>query len=370
MPGLGLTAVATLILTGLVTTEVCRAADDVHIAMAGPLTGSNAAFGQQMREGAEQAVADINAAGGVLGHHLVLEVGDDACDPRQAVSVANEMAGRGVVFVVGHFCSGSSIPASKVYTEESVLEMSPGSTNPDYTDKGAWNTFRTCGRDDQQGAVAGDYIARNFKGEKVAILDDNSTYGHGLAAQTRKTLNADGVKEVLDATYTPGEHDYAALVSRLKEAGAQLVYVGGYHPEIGLIARQSKDQGLNTVFFGGDALVTNDYRQVAGEAANGTLMTFPPDPRKLPAAAPVVAEFAAKKIDPEGYVLYTYAAVQAWVDAAKRAGTTEATKVAAALHDGTPYQTVVGTISFDAKGDPKQTGYVVYAWKNNAYGQL
>ncbi len=174
----------------------------------------------------------------------------------------------------------------------------------------------------------------------------------------------------MDATYTPGEHDYAALVSPLKQAGAQLGYVGGYHPEVGLLARQARDQGLNTIFFGGDALVTNDYRQVAGDAANGTLMTFPPDPRRLATAKPVVAEFATKKIDPEGYVLYSYAAVQVWADAVKQAGSTGATKVAEALHKGSAYQTVVGSISFDAKGDPTQTGYVVYAWKNNTYGQL
>ena len=340
------------------------------IAVVGPMTGSNAAFGAQMRAGAEQAVHDINAAGGVLGQPVSLAVGDDACDPRQAVSVANEMAGRGVVFVDGEFCSGSSIPASHVYTEESVLQISPASTNPDYTDKGAWNTLRTCGRDDQQGAVAAGYIAAHARGATIAILDDNSAYGHGLAEQTRRALNAAGVKEALDATYTPGEKDYSALVSRLRQSNATLVYIGGYHPEIGLIARQARAQGYAPVIFGGDALVTDDYRQVAGPAATGTLMTFPPDPRRLASAAPIVAEFAAQKINPEGYVLYSYATVQVWAEAAKKAGSTDAQKVAAALHDGTPYETVVGPISFDAKGDPKGTGYVVYAWGKDGYGQL
>src|SRR5436305_11881859 len=190
----------------------------VRIAVVGPLTGQYAAFGQQMKEGAEQAVADLNKAGGVLGQQIVLEEGDDACDPRQAVSVANQMASKGVKLVAGHFCSGSSIPASKVYAEEGVLQISPASTNPKFTDEGSWNTFRVCGRDDQQGQVAGKYLADHFKDEKIAILNDNSAYGKGLADETKKALNAAGVKEVMDAAYTPGERDYSALVRRLEQA--------------------------------------------------------------------------------------------------------------------------------------------------------
>src|SRR5690606_12046564 len=146
------------------------ASGPIRIATVGPMTGQYASFGAQMRAGAEQVVADLNGAGGVLGRQLQLEIGDDACDPRQAVSVANQLAGRRVSLVAGHICSGSSIPASKVYTEEGILQISPASTNPRFTDDGAWNTFRVCGRDDQQGQVAGRYIAENFRGKKVAIL--------------------------------------------------------------------------------------------------------------------------------------------------------------------------------------------------------
>ena len=226
----------------------------IRIAVVGPLTGQYAAFGQQMKEGAEQAVADLNKAGGVLGQQIVLEEGDDACDPRQAVSVANQMASKGVKLVAGHFCSGSSIPASKVYAEEGVLQISPASTNPKFTDEGSWNTFRVCGRDDQQGQVAGKYLADHFKDEKIAILNDNSAYGKGLADETKKALNAAGVKEVMDAAYTPGERDYSALVSRLKQAGVTVIYVGGYHTESGLIIRQAKEQGMKATLVGGDAL--------------------------------------------------------------------------------------------------------------------
>ena len=159
---------------------------DIVVGLGTATTGSVAALGEQTVFGAQQAIRDINAKGGVLGQKLVLKVGDDACDPRQAVSVANQLAGRGVRFVAGHFCSRSPLPGSQVYAEEGVLQISPASTNPKYTDEGSWNTFRVCGRDDQQGQVAGRYIAENFKGQRVAILHDNSAYGKGLADETRR----------------------------------------------------------------------------------------------------------------------------------------------------------------------------------------
>ncbi|TCZ65904.1 branched-chain amino acid ABC transporter substrate-binding protein [Roseicella aquatilis] len=342
----------------------------IRIACAGPLTGSNAAAGDQMKTGATQAVADLNAAGGVLGRKVELALGDDACDPRQAVSVANQMAGQKVVFVAGHYCSGSSIPASKVYAEEGVLQISPASTNPKFTDEGSWNTFRVCGRDDQQGQVAGKYIAENFKGRKVAILHDNQAYGKGLAEETRKSLNAAGQKEVLFTAYNPGERDYNALVSRMKEAGVEVIYVGGYYTEAGLILRQAKEQGMNVTLIGGDALVTKDFWQITGAAGEGALMTFSSDPRNRPAAAKVVQSFKAKNIDPEGYVLYTYAAVQIWAAAAEKIKSTDPKKIAAELKSGGPWQTVLGPISFDRKGDVTVPDYVFYVWKNGNYSEV
>jgi branched-chain amino acid transport system substrate-binding protein len=342
---------------------------DIVIATAGPITGNYATFGAQLKAGAEQAVADINAKGGVLGQKLVLEVGDDACDPKQAVSIANQFASKGVKFVAGHFCSGSSIPASKVYAEEGILQITPASTNPDFTDKGGWNTFRTCGRDDQQGAVAGKYIAKELKGKKVAILHDNSAYGKGLADETKKALNAAGVKEVLYSPYTPGEKDYSAVVSRLKQAGVEVIYIGGYHTEIGLIKRQAKQQGLDPVIIGGDALVTNEYWQITGDTGEGTLMTFPSDPRKRATAAAVVKEFKNKGIDPEGYVLYTYAAIQVWAEAANKAKSVDPKKVAAELKSAGPWQSVLGKIAYDKKGDVTEGDYVMYAWHAGSYAE-
>ncbi len=347
-----------------------QAAGPIRIATAGPMTGQYAAFGGQMRAGAEQAVADLNAAGGVLGRQLALEVGDDACDPRQAVSVANQLAGRRVALVAGHFCSGSSIPARDVYAEEGVLQISPASTNPRFTDEGKWNTFRVCGRDDQQGLVAGRYLAQNMRDRRIAILHDNSAYGRGLAEETKKALNAAGAQEVLFSAYTPGERDYSAIVSRLQQANVGVVYVGGYHTESGLILRQAKERGMNLTLVGGDALVTNEFWQITGAAGEGTLMTFASDPRKRPTAASVVQAFRAKNIDPEGYVLYTYAAIQIWAAAAARTSGIDPRRIAAALKANGPWATVLGDISFTEKGDVTVPDYVFYIWRNGSYAEI
>ena len=339
---------------------------DIIIATAGPMTGQYASFGEQMRRGAEMAVADLNAKGGVMGQKLVLKIGDDACDPKQAVAVANKFVSEKVVFVAGHFCSGSSIPASKVYTEEGILQISPASTNPKLTEEGGPNVFRTCGRDDQQGTVAGNYLADHFKGKKIAIIQDKTAYGKGLADETKKQLNKRGIKETMYEAYTAGEKDYSALVSKMKNAGIDVVYVGGYHTEAGLMIRQAREQGYNVQLVSGDALVTDEYWKITGKAGQGTLMTFSPDPRKNPAAAAVVQKFRAQKYEPEGYTLYTYGAIQAWAEAATKAKSTNWKKVADALHKN-KFNTVLGKIGFDKKGDVTAPGYVFYVWKNGKY---
>ncbi len=360
----------TLFASVAILATIGAAQAQIRVATVGPMTGEYAAIGAQMKAGAEQAVADINKAGGVNGQQLVLEVGDDACDPKQAVSVANQMASRKVAVVAGHYCSGSSIPASTVYGEEGVLQISPASTNPKYTDEGAWNTFRVCGRDDQQGALAGKFLADKFKGKKVAVIHDNSAYGKGLADETKKAMNAAGMTEVLYTAYVAGERDYSALISRMKQAGIEVIYVGGYHTATGLIARQAKEQGMNVAIVGGDALVTNEFWQISGPAGEGTIMTFPPDPRKIAGAASIVAEFKAKNFDPEGYTLYTYAALQIWAEAAKKANSVEGKKVADTMHAGQPFPSVLGNIAFDKKGDVTAAGYVFYVWKNGNYAEM
>ncbi|MCC0012243.1 MAG: branched-chain amino acid ABC transporter substrate-binding protein [Rhodobiaceae bacterium] len=345
-------------------------ADDIMVATAGPMTGQYASFGEQMKNGAELAVEEINAAGGVNGNMLKLAVGDDACDPKQAVAVANKFVGDGVVFVAGHFCSGSSIPASAVYAEEGIVQISPASTNPKLTDERAGpGVYRVCGRDDQQGAVAGAYIADKFAGKKVAIIHDKTAYGKGLADETKKALNAAGMEEAMYEAYTAGEKDYTALVSKLKAEGIDVLYVGGYHTEAGLIVRQMREQGMDTQLISGDALVTDEYWGITGEAGEGTLMTFAPDPTKFAAAKEVVDKFKAKGINPEGYTLYTYAAMKIWADAANAAGSTDLEAVTAKLN-GTKYETVLGPIAFDGKGDVTEASYVWYIWKDGKYAEM
>ena len=337
------------------------AAQDLTVAVAGPMTGREAVFGRQMRDGAELAVADINAAGGVLGKKLKLQVSDDQCDPKQARSIAEQIASSKLPFVAGHYCSSSSIPASEAYAEGGVLQITPASTNPTFTERGLWNTFRVCGRDDQQGAVAGEYLAKTFANKNIAILNDKTTYGKGLADETKKAMNKAGVQEKVFESYTKGESDFTALVSKMKAAGIDVVFVGGYHQEAGLILRQMRDQGMKTVLMAGDALADKEFASITGPAGEGTLFTFGPDPRNKPTAKAIVEKFKSKNIDPEGYTLYTYAAMQVWSHAVAKAKTTDPKKVMETIKGGA-WDTVIGKLEFDAKGDLKQLDYVVYKW--------
>jgi len=345
-------------------------ADDLTVSVAGPMTGGEATFGRQMQNGAEMAVADINAAGGVLGKQLKLEVGDDACDPKQARSVAEKFASEKLPFVAGHYCSSSSIPASEAYAEGDVLQITPASTNPQFTERGLWNTFRVCGHDDQQGKVAGAYIVKHFKNKNIAIVQDKTTYGKGLADETKKAINAAGVKEKLYEAYNKGDKDFTALVSKLKLNNIDIVFVGGYHQEAGLILRQMRDQGMQTVLMAGDALADKEFASITGPAGEGVLFTFGPDPRKKATAAAIVQKFKDKGIDPEGYTLYTYAAFQVWSKAVAKAKTTDPKKVAATIKAGN-WDTVLGKIAYTPKGDITVIDYVVYKWdKEGNYNEI
>jgi len=338
---------------------------ELPVAIAGPMTGQYASAGDQIRKGAEMAIADINARGGVLGEKLELEVGDDACDPKQAVSVANTMVNKGIVFMHGHWCSSSTIPASDVYNEADI-PMATVSTNPQVTERGLQNIFRIMGRDDQQGMVAGTYLAEHFKGKKIAVVDDKSAYGKGLADEIAKAMAAKGVKPALRESITAGEKDYSGLVTKLKRDGVEVMAYGGYHTEVALILRQAQQVGLDLTVMGGDTMTNSELVTAAGPASDKVMFTFSPDPRKNPAAAPVVEKFRAAKIEPEGYVLYAYAAMQLFEQAAKSAGSTKYAALEKALRGGS-FDTVIGTLSFDAKGDQKAPGFVVYKWQGGKY---
>jgi branched-chain amino acid transport system substrate-binding protein len=339
------------------------AAAETLVGVAGPMSGSYAVFGAQMKAGAERAVADINAAGGVLGQSLALSVGDDLCDRKQADAVANQMAGRGIVFMAGHLCTGASLAAATVYSESGIVQMSPGATGADFTDRRAGpGVFRLAGRDDAEGAAIAAFIAARFKDSRVALLRDDSAYGTALADEVGKALFAEGIRPLISDQYRSGDRDFSAVVSRLAEARADLLVVAGYPTEAGLLAAEIRRQGLATAIVGGDALMSDEYWRNAAEAGDGTYVAYPPDPASGPAATKTVAAFRAAGIEPAGFVLPTYAALQIWSSAAAQAGTVEAAAVAAAIASGS-FDTVLGRVRFNAKGDAELPSFVLYQWK-------
>jgi branched-chain amino acid transport system substrate-binding protein len=354
--------------TAIIALGATNARADITIGLAGPFTGSTAYFGEQMKHGAEQAVIDINAAGGFNGEKIVLQEADDVCDPKQAVAVANQMISRGVKFVVGHACSGSSIPASKTYNEEQVLMISPISSNPALTDAGFPDIFRVAGRDEQQGAVIADYMLKHLKDKKIAITHDNSAWGLGIAQELKKNLNAAGVHEVMFEAFAPDGRDYSALVSRLKQNGVQAAFFGGYHTSVGLILRQMKEQNVKLQAFGGDALVTDQLWSITGPAAEGLLMSFSPDARKKPEAQAVVTALRKSGYEPEGYTLNTYAAVQVVADAIRQTGK-DPVRVAQYMH-ANKFKNVIGDVTFNAKGDVGGQAFVLYQWHDGKYAEL
>jgi len=345
-------------------------AQDITIAVAGPMTGPVASIGDQMKRGAEAAAAAINEAGGVNGRKIKIAVEDDACDPKQAVAVANLIVGQQIKFVDGHACSGSSIPASDIYAENNVLMMSPASSNPVLTEKGHPLVLRLYGRDDAQGAFIAPWIAAHYQGKKIAILHDKSAYGKGLATVVKDKLNAAGVNEVLFEGINPGEKDYSAIVTKLKNAGADFVYFGGYHPEAALILRQAADQGYKPQLMTGDSIATSEFWQISGPAGEGTLFTFPTDPRRSPNAAKALEQFKAQGFDPEGFTLFSYGVVQAIADGIKKAGSDDPKAVAKALESGDAVPTVMGDVKFDAKGDIKDPRYDINRWKEGKYAPI
>ena len=332
---------------------------EILIGLAGPLTGPNAWLGEQTERGVGLAVADLNAAGGLLGQQVEVVTADDYCDGEQAVAAANKLVAVGVVFAAGNPCSGAAIPASEVHAAAGTLMISSAATNPMLTERGLDNVFRVVGRDDQQGTIAGNYLADRRGDKSIAIVHDGEAYGRGLAEETRKRLNARGVREVLFTEITPGYADYGELIAKLSAVGADVLYYGGYAPEAGLIIRQARAAGDDVQLVVGDGVSSEDFWLVAGPAGAGTLMTLWPDARKNPAAAEVVAKFRAVNFEPLGGTLNGYATIQVWAQAVKEAGTLELEPVAQTLRS-TQFDTVLGKIGFDQKGDV--TGYDTFAW--------
>ncbi len=363
-----------LLACALIAPAAARAADDLRIAVAVPRTGTVATAGDQVVAGAQEAAKAINAQGGVGGRRIVLDIEDDACDPKQAISVADRILGEGIALVDGHVCSAASIAASPVYAEAGAVMMSPASVSAKLTDiafaRGWTGIFRVYTRDDVQGELMGAWMAERFKGVAVAFVDDKGTYGKGLADAVRAAFEAHGGTVAFREGLNPGEKDYSAVVSRLKALGAAAVYYGGYPPEGGLILRQAADQGFHPVFVTTSGFAAPEFASIAGAATEGTIFPFPPDPSKKPSAAGVLDAFKADGIAPDGFTLFSYAAIQALAEGVRRAGATDGKSVTAALRRGEPIDTVIGPLRFDKKGDAEGITYEIDVWKGGRYGPM
>jgi len=355
---LGATALASLTFAPLAHAEIV-------IGLIAPLTGPVAAYGDQVRNGAETAVAEINKKGGILGEQVVLKAADDAAEPKQGVSAANQLVGEGIRFVVGPVTSGVAMPASDVLAENGVLMVTPTATTPDLTTRGLTNVLRTCGRDDQQAVVAANFVLQNFRDKRIAIINDKGAYGKGLADAFKAALNAGGVQEVINDAITPGDKDFSALTTRLKAENVEIVYFGGYHPEGGLLARQLADLGVNATIIGGDGLSNSEFWNIGTSAAAGTIFTNASDATKNPDSKAAVEALAARNIPAEAFTLNAFAAVEVIKAGIEKVGSADdPAAVAAAVKSGEPIATAIGKLTFGETGDLTSQSFSLFKWED------
>ncbi|MBW5405389.1 branched-chain amino acid ABC transporter substrate-binding protein [Morganella morganii] len=358
------TKIKMAIIAGAVSCALSAAAyaEDIKVAVVGAMSGPVAQYGDMEFTGARQAVEDINAKGGINGSKLVITEYDDACDPKQAVAVANKVINDGMRYVIGHLCSSSTQPASDIYEDEGILMITPAATNADLTTRGYSLIMRTTGLDSDQGPTAAKYILEKVKPQRIAVVHDKQQYGEGLARSVKDNLNKAGVKEVLFEGVTAGDKDFSALVARLKKENVDFVYFGGYYPEMGQILRQAKQAGLNIRFMGPEGVGNSSLSNIAGEASEGMLVTLPKRYDQVPANKPVVDALNAKKLDATGpFVWTTYAALQSLATAMQRSGSMEPADLAADLK-GKPAETVMGELSWTPNGDLKGFEFGVFEW--------
>ncbi|MBR9829078.1 MAG: branched-chain amino acid ABC transporter substrate-binding protein [Oceanospirillales bacterium] len=350
----------TLIAAGTLLAALHAQAETLKIGIAGPVTGPVAQYGDMQKIGAMMAIDRINAAGGVNGISLEGIIYDDACDPKQAVAVANRIVNDEIRHVIGHLCSSSTEPASDIYEEEGVMMITAASTSPSITEKGYELIFRTIGLDSLQGKLAADHIINRVKPRNLAVIHDKQQYGEGLATTVRDLLAKAGIETVMFEGVTPGDKDFSALIAKLKRNNVDFVYYGGYHPELGLILRQSREKGFDVPFMGPEGVVNADLAAIAGKAMEGVLATAPKSFEQNPENAALVAAFKARDEDPSGPFVFTaYAAVQVLTDAIKATGETDPYTLADQLR-ANRFDTTIGEIGFDDRGDLTESTFIVY----------
>ena len=356
---------AKTIIAGVVALAISHAAlaKDIKVAVVGAMSGPVAQWGDMEFNGARQAIKDINASGGIKGDKLVGVEYDDACDPKQAVAVANKIVNDGIQYVIGHLCSSSTQPASDIYEDEGILMISPGATNPELTQRGYQYIMRTAGLDSSQGPTAAKYILEQVKPQRIAIIHDKQQYGEGLARSVQDNLKKAGANIVFFDGITAGEKDFSALLARLKKENIDFVYYGGYYPEMGQMLRQARSVGLKTQFMGPEGVANVSLSNIAGESAEGLLVTKPKNYDQVPANKPIVDAIKAKKQDPSGaFVWTTYAALQSL-----QAGLNQSDDPAeiAKYLKANSVDTVMGPLTWDEKGDLKGFEFGVFDWHAN-----
>lgn len=338
-------------------------AQSIKIGVVGPTTGPVTQYGAMVREGVDTAVERINAAGGIDGKKLETVVIDDGCEPKQGPVAANRVVNDEIGFVVGHVCSGATIAAADIYNNEGVVMITPSATSPALTDgKNYEFIFRTIGRDDQQGPAAAQFILDKIKPKAVAVLHDKQSYGQGIATAVKDNLEKGGVKVAVFEGINAGDSDYSAVITKLKSNNVDFVYYGGYHPEMGLLLRQANEQGVKAKFMGPEGVGNPDINAIAGDAAEGMLLTLPADFTQNPANAEIVKAFESKKRNASGaFQLTAYTATQVIADAIKGSGSTDPTKVAQYLHANT-FDTPIGKTSWNKQGDLNEFEFQVFTW--------
>lgn len=349
--------------------NVARA--DIIIGIAAPLTGIYAPLGQQIEIGAKQAASEINEAGGVGGENLVVEAIDDKCKPENAKAVANQLIGKGASFVIGHVCDRPSIEAAGVYAENKIIQISPASQNPAFTDNRPFEkggTYRFAARNTQQADVLIGFLSVAAAKENIVILNDGSVYGKALADTVASGLDEAGIKPVLNEGFEAGQERYRTLSSKIVDAGARFVFIGGTHVDAAKIIRELDALSDKISFVGGDGLVHADFPKLILDGndkrlnLNGIFVSFPPDPRFLSTAKNAVVRFQQKEINPVGYTLRGYSAVKIIESTLRRAKGKEFDALIGAMNAG-KFQTPLGVITFDEKGDANLVDYIIHRWE-------
>jgi branched-chain amino acid transport system substrate-binding protein len=341
-------------------------ADTIKIGIAAPFSGDLASYGIPARNGAELAIRDINAAGGVMGMQLEAVAEDDVCEPNTAANVAQKMVSEGVVGVIGHLCSGATEAALPTYLNAQIPVISAASTNPTLTlDSKYPNFFRTIAHDAAQATLQVDFAVKALEIKRAAVIHDKGTYGKGLAELVKAGLEANDVQVALFEGVTPGAVSYSALVSKLRRedinsADGTAVFFGGYHPEASKIVTEARKGRNNAYFISGDGVKDPSFLKIADKYALEFYVSAPVDVSKVPKAQSVTADYRELYgNDPGTFSLQAYAAVQALAEAIKQAGGTDFNQVAAAMKQ-VQIESSLGQIGFDENGDVVGAGFAMF----------